>query len=518
LLSAETPPQSLLQAIFALSTPYRFGDGPITVETDPRWFATLPARTEGAAILELRRWPGDSVMSLYAIAPTEGAAAGAPPLPGADFERLDESDPVEDAWDGQLQTSSGPRPALWIERTIGEGLPRLGALLLPGDAGLGSAGVQSLTEEMIAVFRRVEIREAAWRVRQPVPPGTTLRLPDTVEVPGDVTEDDAPWQVVRGRGFTMGLPPGFRARRMDGGVPPPRPLDDGLLWFRGRTVDTDGQRVAVGDADRFGYVARVELSAEWTKGTLAPLGLRRREVERVAAEGYPLAAERTEALTAVAERWREAGFAGEWLVFRLKFDDHGYEIALPVLEGGTSVTLYWIPATWRDDSRAPAPPPVDPAQRFGIKFERLTRGDRQKQPWVEGYLTTPGLRAEVSVGISPAASLRSSNGYPIRFTTDDGLDVGSLVRLDRAEVEGSAELLDGLTELEKPGRYRASRVLRDEDGSYLFVAPDGHGFLFDFAQASEEKDKADERRLAELWDLMMRSVRLRGSEATRKDR
>ncbi|HXV77625.1 MAG TPA: hypothetical protein VD788_15030 [Candidatus Polarisedimenticolaceae bacterium] len=494
----------MLQAVFVLGTQYRFGEGPLAVDTDSRWFASLPPDGEARAVLELRRWPGDTVLSLYALPAGEPGDAYVPPVPGAGLARLSEDDPAEDAWDGSLETAAGRRPVLWIERVLGPDQPRLGALLLPGDGGLGQEAVASLTDELFAVLRRVEVREAAWKAGRPVPPGVPLSLPLTHETPGESSEEEAPWQVVRARDFTIGLPPGFRARRMDGDVPPPRQLDGGRLWFRGRTRDSDGQIVAVGDGNRFGYVARVDTLAGWDDGKLAPLPLRGRPVERQAMESFDLAAERSGASACAAERWTEPGFAGEWLLFRLKFTDHGYEIGLPVLAGTRSTSLYWIPATWRDERSAPAPPPIDPAERFGIKFERLTRADRQKQPWVEGYLSTPGLRAEVSLGISPAASLRSVDGYPIRFLSEEGDEVGSLVRLAAEEVETERESLAALTESDKPGRHRAARVLRDEADNWLFLAPAGHGFLFEFTGGTSERSA----ELLELWELMIRSVRL----------
>ena len=205
------------------------------------------------------------------------------------------------------------------------------------------------------------------------------------------------------------MPPGFRVRRVDGGVAPPRPLPGGLLWLRGRYVDGTDTEVAVGDGDRAGYVARVEAASEaWRAGEVPPVGLP--DGSRLASEPFDLAAERTGARNARAERWHEEGFEGEWLVFRLGFDEDGIEIALPMISGRRSPSLFWIPATWRSDDRPPAPPPVDPAGRFGIRFERLTRGAQSRQPWTEGYLTVPGLRVELPKGWWPAAGLRSRDG------------------------------------------------------------------------------------------------------------
>jgi len=390
--AADAP--AVLETIFQASTPYEFSGGSLVVRTDGRWFATLPAAGDGAALLELRRWPGDSVLAFYAVAPsTKDGTGRTPPVPGAQFTALAGAQPGPGAWEGWVATAAGDRPALWIERQVAEDQAWLGTLLLPGDAGLGTQGISSLTEEMMGVLRHVEIRPAVWKTQVPIPAETKVIVPVTAETPGDGDEELTPWQVARAQGFTLGLPPGFRARRMDGGVPPPRNLPGARLWFRGRGVDTDGVRVVVGDERRFGYVARVdEPDKAWSSGTRPPVGAPR--AERIDVEAFALLVERSRAQKATAERWAEPGFAGQWLVFRMRFEDHGYEIGIPVLDGVLSPSLYWIAATWRDDGRPPAPPPIDPAERFGIKFERLTRADRQKQPWL-GSRGLPSLRERI---------------------------------------------------------------------------------------------------------------------------
>jgi len=460
--SADAP--TVLETVFQASVPYEFSGGSLVVRTDARWFATLPPSGEGRALLELRRWPGDSVLALY-------------PITRGDAVEVDRMPPIPDS---QFTSLGGGKPgiAVWV------------------------------TSEMMGVLRHVEIRPAAWKAQEAIPASTDLIVTFTGETPGDGNEELTPWQVARAQGFTIGLPPGFRAHRMDGGVPPPRELPGGLLWFRGRCVDTDGIRFVVGDENRFAYVARIEKpDKNWINAELPPVGAP--DAKRADIEPFSLLAERSRAQKATAERWTEPGFVGQWLVFRMRFADHGYEIGLPVLEGHLSASLVWIAATWRDDSRQPSPPPVDPAERFGIKFERLTRVDRDKQPWMEGYLTVPGLRAEVSRGWVPAASLRSENGYPIRFVDEDGLTVGLLTRIDPEEMKAREAVVASLIAVDKPGRFRAVAVYRDAERTHLFVAASGEGYLFELRKARKSESTLEE--VQELWDLMMRSVRLRPS-------
>jgi hypothetical protein len=503
---AELGAPAVLDAVLRAAPPYEFVAGPLVVHTDVRWFSTLPGESEQAALLELRRWPGDSVLALYDL--REAAARTPPAWPEAAWTPIEETRADVSAWEGAVETPAGTRPAMWIVRRIGDERPWLGALLLPGDAGLGQEGTEAITEEMLAILARVEVREAAWKARGGIPPSAPPLFPVTVEAPGPVGENESPWQVARGTGFTIGVPPGIRVRVMDGDVPPPQELPGGLLWMRGRFADGAGGAVVIGDAERFGYVARVaSLAEEWTTGQRAPLGAP--GASRLASEPYALAAERTGAAHATAERWSEPGYPGQWLVFRLQLEGRGYEIALPVNEGRRSASLFWIPATWRDESKPPAPPPVDPAERFGIRFERLTRTDRLKAPWVEGNLAAPGLAVEVGLGLFPAASLRSHDGYPVRFLDERGMTVGSVVRVPAEHIAAARAEHDGLVELDKPGRHRAARVLHDADETYLFVAPgEDHAFLFEFSPPAGAPAK-DAQRWRELWSVMLRSVRLK---------
>jgi len=203
-----------------------------------------------------------------------------------------------------------------------------------------------------------------------------------------------------------------------------------------------------------------------------------------------------------AERWTEPGFSGNWLVFRLEFEDRGIEIGLPVLSGRESPSLYWIAASFRGPGRSPAEPPVDPAERFGIKWERLGRGDQARQPWMEGYLSMPGLKVELPKGWWPSASLRSRAGYPIRLITRSGKTMGRILRYEAAEVAGLVAAEDaGWAENPRAGVHRASRAYnRGSDDARLYVAREGHAFVFEIVDVDSVG--------AEEWERMNGSVQL----------
>jgi len=502
-------PLEQLEAVFQACTPYVFRAAALAVHTDPRWFSTMSASGPGAPLLELRRWPGDTALALYVVAgPIGPGQNGGPRVQGGRFELAEHVEGEYAEWRGTLETEAGERPATWVQVAVPESATHLGALLVPGDAGLGEVGIKDLTTELMAVLGRVTYDLDAWRKLQPPPPGEPLSPPRLGATPGDKTEEEEPWQVARATTFTVGLPPGFRARRMDAGVPPPSEIPGGSLWFRGRFTDLEQTTVVVGDETRAGYVALVDpVPGDWLEEPPPPLGAP--GAKRAAAEPFPLIADRADASAASAERWTEEGYRGDWLVFRLRFDSHGIEVGLPVLEGRRSPSLYWIPATWRAGNRPPAPPPVDPAERFGIRFERLRPSEQVEQPWTQGYLSVPGMRAEVPLGWFPAASLRSRDGYPIRFQDRSGATRGTLSLLDADDAAQIAAGSGGWLESDHPGRHRAHRELYQESGERLYVAREGHGFLFEPADTSE----GDAR---ELWERLAESAQLLRSQKPRK--
>lgn len=477
---------------------FAFRNGPLEVRTDPRWFRTGTPPGAGAPLLELRRWPGDTVVAFWAVAPDPAA----PDVAGARFGEPEEVAPGTVARRGALRTEAGIRPALWIERTVGEGAPRLGALVLPGDAGFGAEGIPSLTVEANAVALAATPGEG-WTAIPPVPAGEPLQPPPTASIPGDRNEREHPWQVVDAGAFTVGLPPGVRAAGASLGVPPPRPLAGQRLWLRGRFRDIDGTDVAIGDGERAGYVAQVDAPDDgWRSGERPPLGAP--GAKRQAAEAFDLIPDRTGAEAGRAERWTEPGFDGDWLVFRLAFPDRGWEIGLPVLEGRSSASLYWIPATWRAAGEAPAPPPVDTAARFGIVFERWSPTEQLDRPWTEGYLTAPGLQVELPRDHWPSAALRTSDGYPIHVVhREDGSAFARIERLDPQTMAAFDAEAAGWTARPRPRRQGAEAVWTRGSGEALFVDEAGHGFLFVAPEFPEDDPRA------ELWRRMLASVQLR---------
>ena len=489
-------PAEQLAAVFGAGPPYEFKSGAVVVYTDARWFSTSPSDAPGAPFLELRRWPGDTVLAFYALTGPLRTAEEGPPIADGDFELLEGSSDAWGEWNGWLRTDRGDLPVRWVEQSIEDAPAYLGALLMPGDGGLGTAGIEDLTLELLGVFSRIRLTPQSWRVKQGIPRGVPIEVALSAGTTGAADEKQAPWQVVQGNGFTMGLPPGFRARRLDGTVPPPVDIPGGLMWLRGRFTDVEGTAVAVGDDRRVGYVALVQpKSKAWSAGSRPPLAAAGASL--VSGQAFPLLVDRTGAKAGRAERWQEPGFDGEWLLFRLEFEEQGLEIGLPVLSGRSSPSLFWIAATWRGPNQAPAEPPVDPNERFGIRFERLTRADRSRQPWMEGYLAVPGMRVELPKGWVPAASLRTTDGYPVRLVDSTGAAQGVVTRLEADELPVVDEADGGWVAQSRPGFHRASGVYLRGDLTYVFLAKEGHAFLF-------------ERRLGDeaSWERMAASVQL----------
>ncbi|MDH3627537.1 MAG: hypothetical protein OES25_07760 [Acidobacteriota bacterium] len=502
-LAADSGPLQRLDAALASGPPYRFEAGPLVVYTDPRWFTSLPPTGMGSPLIELRRWPGDSALTLYPVAgPISNPERGCRALPGATLT-YQSGDTDGSVWKGTLTTEMGERPIWWIERRIEDSTGVLGAALLPGDAGLGAAGIAGRAQEMLHLLTKVEVRRA-WSNYPPYPRETELLLPTVGDPPGDKSELTEPWQVVRGTGFTVGLPPGFRALRIEGKVRAPDPIEGQALWFRGVVSDSLGETLRVGDGWRVGYVSRLDGAgssvSDWLRSP--PLALADRASALKRAQAFELLATRSQATTGHAARFEEAGWSGQWFIFRMVFEDHRFEIGMPVIEGSRSPSLYWIPLTWRDIGRAPAPPPVDPAERFGIRFDRFRPLERNHQPWSDGTLDAPGITMEIPRGWFPAASLRSADGYPVRLIDQEGNSLGRLVRVDPAEVAAlRADELRGWTPVSSRGSGQRATAHRGADGALLVVSKAGHGFLLE-----ADGERAE---LRPMWERLVGSVRLR---------
>lgn len=464
----------ILDAFIVSEEAYRFDVGLVTAWTDPRWYGVAgvsDANSGGAPILEIRRWPGDSLIAYWALAP-----GSEPALPGAELGSPRDGPAGWVLRDGLLGTDGERRRVLWADRVVREGVGRCGALLVPGDAGLGEESVAVREAELLAILERTALPEEAWQRAAPFP-SVPVRIPDLPPAPRVWDEGRDPWQAVEGPGFTLGLPPGVRARRLDTGVSAPSAAPGARLWFRGRFVDRDGIEVAIGDASRAGYA--IEFDGDltgWRAGTVAPAGAPtavrrdRIDLDRVAVEG-------SGARSGWVASWGEPGFVGIWLVFGLDFGERAVEIGIPVLEGRRSLALFWIPVTWRDAPLPPAPPPIDPASRFGIRFEQASRLERSRRGQVEGTLVVPGLRLELPRGWWPSATLRSSDGFPVLLIDEQGEEVGRLERI--APGSALSDAIDGGTWVERPGaRSRgANAIYARPDGRALFVAPEGHGWM-----------------------------------------
>ena len=109
-------PRELLERIFLLAPAFRFDTGLVIVDTDRRWFRTNSGGSAGAPWIEVRRWPGDTVIAVYVLAGarTSAQTGTQPPVPGASFGKPAESG-TRWIWRGRLETESGERPIGWEE-------------------------------------------------------------------------------------------------------------------------------------------------------------------------------------------------------------------------------------------------------------------------------------------------------------------------------------------------------------------------------------------------------------------
>ena len=458
-------PSEILDRVLSLQKGFIFRADGLAARTDRRWYAGSSVSGPGAPILELRRWPGDTVLAFYDLE-AEGAPA---PLPGLELAGKAATAGDWTIHDGTLATTRGARRVVWGEiRAHGR---RIGALGVPGDGGFGSAAVPDLTAAIEAALRRTTVEESASG------PAAVPVVPDLPAPPKAADESHDGWQTFQGPGFTLGLPPGLRAARLDAGVGPARPMAYAAAWIRGRFRDRDKQEVIVGDARHAGYVAWIDTPDEaWRAGVAPPLGAPDADKKDEAPLDDPVR-EWTGANRATVSHWKAEGFAGDWLVFRLLVGVRGIEIGLPVVSSWRSSALFWIPTTWRPDDKPPAPPPIDPAASLGVRFDRMSGEDRRRLPLTEGFLYVGDLKLEVPKGFWPVANLASSDGMPLSFIDSDGRTVGTLTRLAAGSEDLAVEGRPGWSKVPHAKAQRASAIWKHEGGAAILVARDGHGYL-----------------------------------------
>ena len=472
-------PQEVLAAVFEGAVPYVFEAGGVHALTDRRWFQADSVEGPGAPALEIRRWPGDTIVAYYAL-PSEGEPVL---VPGLTLTGSGSTYGACSVRDGRLAVNKIERSVVWGECAAAGA--RAAVLGIPGDAGLGPSARTDLREEILAVVGRTRFDAGQ------APAARPLQVP--VLPPPAVAADERrdAWQVFQGDAFTIGLPPGFRAMRLDLSVPAPRAIPGGIAWLRGRFVDRDGSPIAVGDGTRAGYLARVEAEDEaWRAGVAAPLGAP--AAERLdEAELHDLVLEWTGATKAVVSHWKEPGFSGDWLVFRLHLRGSGIEIGLPVVSGWRSLALFWIPVTWRGPGLSPAPPPIDPAVGLGVRFDRLGPAEK-RQALVEGTLQVGTLRLDIPRGYWPVANLAAPDGLPVTVFDATGAIAG---RIESVPADGLAAILagEGWTPQPRPASRKAASIHVRADGTCVLVPKAGDGYVLAPEAGGKERAGAWQR-------------------------
>jgi hypothetical protein len=87
----------------------------------------------------------------------------------------------------------------------------------------------------------------------------------------------------------------------------------------------------------------------------------------------------------------------------------------------------------------------------------------------------------------------------------EGLTRGRLVRFDAGDLPSPEDPASGWKEMERPAAHRAERLYSSELGARLFVAREGHGFLFE-PVAVDSSDRRDK------WRLLLESIQLLRAE------
>lgn len=460
---ASTP--EFLSKVLEAGGARRIDTGAVWVDADPRWYAAVPGSESGSPLLDLRRWPGDTAVVVYLL------TASLPVAPPA-WEGASWASDGERRWRGSPSIDGTPRQAAWIDRPVAGSTRRLGILVLTGDAGLGEEARGSIRAEAAFVAGRLVARpEPLDRLdpaTAPLPPSLAWRA-------GEGDESTDAWRSYAGPGFTLALPPGIGARRLDLGPAPPDGGEGRSLWFRGRFRDRAGKEIAVGDGRRAGHVAIRP------PGDGPPLGLEGgKRVDAVSLDPYLL--DDVAAREGSVEHWEEPGFPGAWIVFRLAYEERRVELALPVVGDWRSLALFQIVATYRPSPLPPAPLPIDPSGRLGMAFDLFRGGERKRQPLLEGIFSAPGLRIAVPRGLVPYTRL-DGDGFPVTIARSDGTPVATLRRVVAADLADEIEK-GGWTQDPRGAGGPVRAAFRRADDARLKIGRDGTGFVLEPAPDS----------------------------------
>ncbi len=421
------------------------------------WTPVRPGEGPGRPILVLRRFPGDTQVAFWPWVPREGedpAVALAARLP--ELAAVPAGEPGPCPGEGKtplrcrlahLEVDLGPAGRDTLEARIlspGPGRGGVAVLALPGDAGLGPAGLAAARQAIADLLAGIEFvpaeRLSAWAGEADEDVPWRWPHPAAWRPLRPFREEEDPWRTFpAGSRLVVDLPPGIVAGSVSGTFRDERCGPFTVLWFRGRFVDLEGRSVVLGTEGWAGHVdvrlgegARVAAATE-DPSLMVPSQDPGARLLGAADLGSALRTARTGTGGRVA-RFAGDAFPGTWFVAWVRVGDDLAIVEEPVVEGERSLSLLWIPVTLRPPDNPGPRPPVDLAARWRIRFLPTGGRDDRADPR-EGILVVGPLEVALPRGFRASMRASSPDGFPVIARGREG----AMLRIDRLAPSPAAD-------------------------------------------------------------------------------
>ncbi len=452
--------EEILKALETSISGFDFDNGLVKLSFPEGWYQVSEEKRAASPFAIFRKYPGDSQLALYLITSRnqdlEAAVESAYELVTLEegkpnIKRLPESfsnadNAAEFKAQYAFEEAGIEELDCWIF-SLEKGSNFYLACALIGYAGINADEMKKTFSEIQNILSHAHFDREAWSKVEGIRSVQTLFFPLPPEYTGKppFSEDDMPWRVMRGYGFTIIVPPGIIGKRVDPNAPE-RARDSLVMWMRGEFTDSSGMKVRIGNERFTAYVDAIEFESEgkareYIVGNPLPAPpAPDAEAKLLNSIDYSMIArEAAGADPAWVGKYQGKEFSGKWIIFRMGYGTRVIEFGFPVLEGEDSISLFWIPTTFRIEGMPPAFPPVDAASKFKIVFKRASFSETKGLFGKEGEVITPDFRVEVPSGWRVSINYRSVDGYPVSLRAEKSESVVRIFKMGEEKDEAFAK-------------------------------------------------------------------------------
>jgi tetratricopeptide (TPR) repeat protein len=447
--------EEVLKALQITFSETIFDNGLINITLPAGWYQVIEETKPGSPLVVFRRWPGDTQLALYSVEGGENLESIVEVI--KELTGQSEKELSLRNWSIDLEVTGadaaasfgldhefenvGPQTLEWWVFHFKGCKSFCAAAALIGAGGLGKEEIAKISDELNILMRSISFRKEVWRMEEGICDIDRLYFPLPPEYTGPppFSEEEMPWKVVQGSGFTLLVPPGVIARKMSAASPIPW-RSANVLWMKGEFSDSTGKSVKIGDQEFYGYMDLLNMqtekkSVQYTLGRLEPRPpLSDPYSKYLSGEDFTAIAKEAAACDrAWVGKYKGNQFSGIWLVFRMSFKKFVVEFGFPMVRGMDSPSIFWIPTTFRLEGVPTALPPVDAAEKFNISFRNASMSERRDPLGKEGDLYTPEFSLEIPSGWKPSINYRSIDGYPITVKELKGKAFLKIIKMAKGE-------------------------------------------------------------------------------------